>query len=211
MHFFVAVLSVVAIAGCGKTSQEKAKDTAESAVNEFNTSTNEIVKMGLPSASWSEEKLTRYEGLLNSSESSLNRVEAQNGRDGVVVYGTSSIPEMRSALSKLRSAVRTARTDKAEAERRKQFDDLVSGTYDKYRNYEASIERAGTPSPTWSNEQIDQYEADLIGFETTVESLVNYGYGHLDRYDADKAIKSVKEKRALLNDIRKAKASKPAA
>jgi hypothetical protein len=209
MHFFVAVLSVVTISACGKTSSEKAKESADSAITELKTSATELSNMGTPSESWSDEKLTRYEALISSCENSANRIEALDGKDGVVVYGTYSLPQLRSALYTLRGYATKARSDKASAVARAKSAEKMAATRDKYRAHLKAIEDAGTPNATWTTDQLDKYEVEVAGAESTSSELYSQGYADYASYSKFK--NAIVEMRRVLKEIRDEKALRPAA
>lgn len=209
MPLFIAVLSVFLITACGKTSSEKAKDNADSAIAELKASTTEMQSMGDPSASMSDEKLNRYDALITSCENSANRIEAQDGKDGVIVYGTWSLPQLRSALSSLRNSVRTARADKANAESIRKETTALDVARAKYQRHLDAIRVAGTPSTEWSFEQLDQYDAELTGIESTARELMTLT--GRDSSTTEQLLKSVKDLHETVQTIRTAKGAKPAA
>ncbi|CAN5605972.1 hypothetical protein BH10BDE1_BH10BDE1_21150 [soil metagenome] len=209
MPLVIAVLSVFLITACGKTSSEKAKDNADSAIAEMKSSATEIQSMGTPTASWSDEKLNRYEALITSCESSANRIEAQDGKDGVIVYGTWSLPQLRSALSTLRSSVRSARAEKANAESIRKETTTLDVARAKYQRHLDAIRVAGTPSTDWSFEQLDQYDAELNGIESTARELMTLTGRNSSTTET--LLKSAKDLHETVQAIRISKGAKPAA
>lgn len=209
VHFFVGILAVVAISACGKSNTEKAKDNVQSASAELEASAKEIQSMGAPSALWSDEKLNRFEALLNSCDSSANRIEAQNGKDGVTILDIGSLPNLRAALAGLRRVHSTARAEKADNEKTAKRRVAIEAAKAKYNRHVAAIEKAGTPTLAWSTIQLDEFDAELDGIETTAEEISAFpGEGARESF---KFYEAAKEYRRLIQDIRKVKGLKAAA
>jgi hypothetical protein len=158
-------LVALAIAGCAKTTKEKADEV----VKEHNRLVGEINAMGTPDSSWSDSKLNAYEAKLNRLEAVDRKGEELNGKDGVLITGGYSTPWL---ISQGRSELASARAAKSrqsiEEPRRSQgqssidrynstverYNSLVSTGADQY----ARLRAMGVPDESWSDLRVRQYD-----------------------------------------------------
>ncbi len=197
-RLIVLVCSVFLFAACGQTSSEKAKESADSSIAELKASANTLDSMGTPRSSWSDSEFVRYETALNSCENSANRIESLNGKDGVTVYGTWSLPRLRSLLSINRSALASARSDKTKLA-------SVEAIDAQLREDKRLLLAEGAPDSTWTLERMEKYEAMLNRVEIVVKASED---AKPSWQRSDKVLKTVQE---LRDAVRSARADKPAA
>ncbi len=197
-RLFVLACSVLIFAACGQTSSEKAKESADSSIAALKSSANTLDAMGTPRSSWSDSDFVRYETALNSCESSANRIESLNGKDGVTVYGTWSLPRLRSLLSINRSALASARSEKTKLASAEAMDIQL-------REDKRLLMAEGAPDATWTLERMEKYEAILNRIETVVKASED---AKPTWQRSDKVLVSIQE---LRDAVRTARADKPAA
>ena len=197
-RLLVLACSVLIFAACGQTSSEKAKESADSSIAELKSSANTLDSMGTPRSSWSDSDFVRYENALNSCESSANRIESLNGKDGVTVYGTWSLPRLRALLSINRSALADARSDKTKI--------AVAEAMDaRLREDKRLLLAEGAPDATWSFERMEKFEAMLTRIETNEKASQD---SKPSWQRSDRVLMSLQ---SLRDAVRVARADKPAA
>ncbi len=197
-RIFVLACSVILFAACGQTSSEKAKESADSSITELKASANTLDSMGTPRSSWSDSDFARYEAALNSCEASANRIESLDGKDGVTVYGTWSLPRLRALLSTNRSALADARAGKTKLASAEAIDAQL-------REDKRMLMAEGAPESSWSLERMDKYEAMLNRVETVVKASEDAKPAW---QRSDKVLKYIQD---LRDAVRSARADKPAA
>lgn len=126
---FALVLTLVVAAGfmtgCAKSNEQKSQETkasVESAIADFKTTAEGLDTMGTPSAHWSSADLDKYEGMLSALENHMQRIEAANGKDDVIVFGTYNFPEVRKAIVHNRDLVQAARAEQVRLQANSQAD-----------------------------------------------------------------------------------------
>jgi hypothetical protein len=148
--------------GCAKSPEEKAKSQADEAIATLNSNASSIDAMGTPRGTWSEGELTKYEGLLNTLEGDITRVESFDGKDGVIIMGSWSLIDMRRKISHNRGILREAHTARARlqsADKHDQLRDLQGQDF-------AELQKLGDIDSSWPREKLLVYLSLLEKIET---------------------------------------------
>lgn len=99
--WLVLGLTMFTLAACGKSDTEKAQDRAQNLKNEQNALVNDL-NNSYPSTSWSHAELQAYENKLIRLQRVENELEAENGKNGVIVWGGNNSTFIQNRLELVR-------------------------------------------------------------------------------------------------------------
>lgn len=118
------VLSSTFVA-CGSSKDEKAQDRAESSVDQYNALIADLNSSALPSESWTEDQLVKYESKLSRLELLEASLDKANGKNGITIIGGDNkkfIAQRRALISEIRFAKTQAGKKQKEKEKTSQTD-----------------------------------------------------------------------------------------
>ena len=161
----LGILTVSLIA-CGKSDEEKAQDTAEDLVAEYNQLVRELTDMGVPSSSWSDEKLDSYEGKVNRFADVNAHLSGLDGTNGITLIGGGDPDAFISYARSFLSSARAEKVRRASAQENvDRFNELATTNRATYQK----IIDMGTIEASWSEQKIQR----LISLLDSVISNTN--------------------------------------
>jgi hypothetical protein len=156
----VGLLSLGLVA-CGKSDEKKAQDHASDLVTDHNSLKDQLTAMGIPSASWSDEKLNSYESMLNRLEQDEVQLNQANGSNGVIVFNGDN----SAAIAANRALLAEARAHRSSNQQNVSSDSGASSSLSKIKelNSQATalsdeLQAEGPPSRDWSVAQLKAYD-----------------------------------------------------
>lgn len=163
-RLLILASAVLMFTACGQTSQEQAKSNADTAISDLKASATKMDNMGTPSETWSDAQLAEYDQVLSACDANADRVESLDGKDGVVIYGTWSLPRLRMIVSNNRSILIRVRAKKAEYVK-------DQARLDKLKVQQDEVLAFGAPDETWDQARLANFTAALDRLDATLDEL----------------------------------------
>lgn len=163
--FLLAVSSV--FVACGGSSEKKAQDRAEDMTTEYNRLVKEMNASSLPSDSWTEDQLVKYEAKLDRMAYLKTQLDSADGKNGVTIIGgdNSTFISQRKALIRKIRAQKSQATQRPETSPVEQTTDSVAKIQRLNREARAlrtEMRAMGSPSVSWSYEDLSAYESKVM-------------------------------------------------